>query len=104
MFEKLDTDSIFDVNLVVVDPSHRKMGLLAELLKRSLDLAKVLGFQGAKAEATGQYSKRALLRHGFEVVNEISYEDYDDPEIGKKVFANAVTPHKGAALVIKNMK
>ena len=42
---------------VTTDKNRRKAGLGRDLLGRSVDLAKVLGFKAVKTEATGNVAK-----------------------------------------------
>ncbi len=55
-FDDLDTDTLFDVKIVSSDKHNRRGGLGTDLLRRSTDLAKVLGFKGCKTEATGTHN------------------------------------------------
>ena len=55
IFEEMNADILFYIKLLTVDKLSRKHGLARELLRRSVDLAKCLGFKGIKAEATGKF-------------------------------------------------
>ena len=41
---------------MTTDKNKRKAGLGKDLLRRSVDLAKVLGFKAVKTEATGKFA------------------------------------------------
>ena len=45
---------LFDVKMVTTDKRNRRSGLGTELLRRSVELARSLGFKACKTEATGQ--------------------------------------------------
>ena len=53
LFKKLDTNIIFDIKIVTTDKNNRRGGLAEDLLYRSVELARVLGFKAIKTEATG---------------------------------------------------
>ena len=54
LFKKLDTNIIFDIKIVTTDKNNRRGGLAEDLLYRSIELARVLGFKAIKTEATGE--------------------------------------------------
>ena len=54
LFTSLDTNTFFDIKMVATDKSNRKGGLAKDLLQRSVGLARVLGFDAVKTEATGR--------------------------------------------------
>ena len=49
----METDVFFDIKMVTTDKQQRKRGLATDLLRRSIELAKNLGFKAIKTEATG---------------------------------------------------
>ena len=55
LFTSLNTNKFFDIKMVTTDKGNRKGGLAKDLLRRSVDLARVLGFSAVKTEATGNY-------------------------------------------------
>merc|ERR1719402_1667551 len=67
-FEALNADVLFDLKMVATAPESRGMGLATDLLQRSVMLAKCLGYKGVKSEATGNYSRKALVKCGLEMV------------------------------------
>ena len=44
----------FDIKMVTTDKQQRRGGLATDLLRRSVNLAKNLGFKAIKTEATGK--------------------------------------------------
>ena len=84
--------------MLTVHPDTRGLGLGREMIQRSEALARCLGFKACKTEATGDYSRAAFLKAGFEVVAECNYEDFTVE--GETVFKD-ITGHKGVALMIK---
>ena len=54
LFKELDTKIFFDIKMVTTDRHNRKGGLAKDLLQRSVQLAKTLGFSTVKTEATGK--------------------------------------------------
>jgi len=74
------------------------MGLANDLVQRSVDLARCLGYRMCKTEATGDYSRKAFLKAGFEMAAECKYSDFMCE--GKTVF-RGITDHQGTAFMVK---
>ena len=53
IYGDMETDVFFDIKMVTTDKQQRKGGLATELLRRSVELARNLGFKAVKTEATG---------------------------------------------------
>jgi len=100
LFRQLNTDTLFTIKMVSTDKVNRKAGLGTELLKRSMDLSKTLGFKGIKTEATGLYSRKAFIKLGFEVKAEYKYKDYVVD--GQVVFDKMEEPHRMITLMTKS--
>ena len=86
------------LQMLAVHPSARGQGLARDMIERSVQLAKCLGYKMCKTEATGDYSRRAFLKAGFELVAECDYNDF--AQDGERVFQD-INNHKGVALLIK---
>ena len=86
------------LQMLAVHPSARGQGLARDMIERSVQLAKCLGFKMCKTEATGDFSRRAFLKAGFELVAECDYKEF--AQDGKKVFQD-INNHKGVALLVK---
>ena len=84
--------------MIAVSPDSRGLGLASDLVRRSVQLAKCLGYKMCKTEATGDYSRKAFLKAGFQLVSECDYQDFTVD--GEKVFQD-IKNHKGVALLIK---
>ena len=54
--------------------------------------------QAIKTEATGQYSRKAFERLGFEAFSEILYSEYEVD--GEKIF-DPIKSHRGTTFMIK---
>ena len=54
--------------------------------------------QAIKTEATGQYSRKAFERLGFEAFSEILYSEYEVD--GEKIF-EPIKSHRGTTFMIK---
>ena len=73
VFSRANSSELFDIKIIAVSPAARGLGLATDLVQRSLQLAKCLGYRwdiwiqgsetslscrrGAKTEATGNYSR-----------------------------------------------
>merc|ERR1712004_94589 len=64
-FSRANTSELFDIKFIAVSPVARGLGLATDLVTRSLQLAKCLGYRGAKTEATGNYSRKAMAKCGM---------------------------------------
>ena len=82
---------------MTTSPAARGMGLCSDLISRSLLLARALGFKAAKAEATGDISRKAFLRLGFSEVAQIKYADFEFE--GERVFRGV--EHQGCTFMVK---
>ena len=82
---------------MTTSPAARGLGLCSDILARSLMLARALGFKAAKAEATGDISKKAFLALGFTQVAEVKYAEYEFQ--GQPVFGGV--EHQGCAFMVK---
>ena len=54
IYNEIGTEFMFDIKLLTTDVGNRPAGLGRELLRRSVELAKVLGFKACKAGATSE--------------------------------------------------
>ena len=81
-------------------PNARGKGLATDLIQRSVQLAKCLGYKFCKAEATGDYSRKAFYKAGFSLVSESKYSEFTVDN--KKVFSG-ITDHQGTALMAKTL-
>ena len=57
LFAEMETETFFDIKMVTTDKRQRKGGLATDLIRRSVELAKTLGFKAVKTEATGLISE-----------------------------------------------
>jgi len=97
-FYKNDITTAFDLKLLSVSPKARGMGLANDLVQKSVDLAKCLGYKMCKSEATGDYSRKAFLKAGFELEAECKYSEFMFE--GETVFSG-ITDHQGTAFMVK---
>ena len=82
---------------MTTSPSARGLGLCSDLISRSLLLARALGFKAAKAEATGDISRKAFLSLGFSEVAEVKYTSFEFE--GERVFSGV--EHVGCTFMVK---
>lgn len=55
IYTEMETETFFDIKMVTTDKKQRRGGLATDLLRRSVELARNLGFKAVKTEATGKY-------------------------------------------------
>jgi len=102
LFTEMETDVFFDIKMVTTDKLQRRGGLATDLLRRSVELGRNLGFKAVKTEATGLYSRKAFERLGFSVNAEYFYEDYISKD-GEKVFESLASNHRCTTLMTKRL-
>ena len=76
LWEKYQTDRLFDCHVINIDESQRGQNLSSRLILRSLKKAKELGVKGAMVICSSLFSRKAFIRHGFHVVKEILYDEF----------------------------
>ena len=65
LYIEMETDVFFDIKMVTTDKTQRRGGLATDLLRRSVELARNLGFKAVKTEATGMYVVRAIITRSW---------------------------------------
>lgn len=78
LFQRYRTDRLLRCDIVNVDERQRGQNLSGRLIAASLDKARQLDIQGAFVVCSSLFSKRAFVRHGFDVINEILYAEHGD--------------------------
>ena len=76
LFDLYQTDRIFHCDIINIDENQRGQNLSARLITASLDQARKLGVTAASVVCSSLFSRKAFIRQGFEVINEILYSDY----------------------------
>jgi len=96
VFLRANSSELFDIKIIAVSPVARGLGLATDLVQRSLQLAKCLGYRGAKTEATGNYSRKAMAKCGLKEEVVIPYNSFSLK--GTKPF-NGILDHEGVAFM-----
>lgn len=96
LFEAVGLDTLFEVGLVSVEPTHTGKGLAVQLIRASLEAAALRGFQAAKADCTSATSARICERAGMSPIHKLLYDEYKVDN--KVVFKNTAT--RGPALTV----
>jgi len=96
VFSRANSSELFDIKIIAVSSAARGLGLATDLVMRSLQLAKCLGFRGAKTEATGNYSRKAFAKCGMKEEVVIPYDSFTLQ--GTKPF-NGIHDHEGVAFM-----
>jgi N-acetylglutamate synthase-like GNAT family acetyltransferase len=61
---------------VNIDENQRGQNLCARLIAVSLDKARQLGITGAYVVCSSLFSRKAFIRQGFQVINELLYAEH----------------------------
>lgn len=76
LYELYQTDRLFHCDIINIDESQRGQNLSARLIDTSLDKARQMGVKGAVVVCSSLFSRKAFIRQGFEVRNEILYSEH----------------------------
>ncbi len=101
VYDRHNADTFFYVFIVTTDKNKRRGGLGKDLIRRSIELARALGFPAARAEATGAFSKKAFESVGFHLDTDYSYADYSHG--GKNAFEGMEEVHTACSMMIKKL-
>ena len=83
-----------------VHSDYRKLGIATELVKRTLDHGKKVGFTFAGVVCGNAYSQRIFEKQGFEKVKEVCYATYVDIETNSLFFKDVEEPHKAIIIYV----
>ena len=73
LFELYKTDRIFSCDIINIDQKYCGQNLSADLISASLDKARRLGTRAGFVVCSSLFSRKAFIRQGFEVINELEY-------------------------------
>jgi hypothetical protein len=76
LFELYQTDRLFHCDIINVDEKQRGHNLSVRLITTSLDKARQMGIKGGFVVCSSLFSRKAFMRQGFEVINEILYSEH----------------------------
>ncbi|RZF35579.1 hypothetical protein LSTR_LSTR005107 [Laodelphax striatellus] len=100
LFCRYGVDEIFEIRLISVDSTYSGKGIARELVLRSDNLGRKLGFKLGKADCTGFFSQKAFIKNGYEKIHEIKYACYKDKQ-GNVIFKTK-PPHESMAVLVKH--
>ncbi|CAF2599056.1 unnamed protein product [Rotaria sp. Silwood2] len=81
LFKLYKTDRLFHCDIINVDEKQRGQNLSTRLIAKSIDKAGQLGIKGAYVVCTSLFSRKAFMRHGFQVINELLYSKNGDKRL-----------------------
>ncbi|XP_063994005.1 uncharacterized protein LOC135171407 isoform X2 [Diachasmimorpha longicaudata] len=94
LFNKYQTDELFECRILSVDEEFRGRGLANILMSDSVEVARKAGFKVMKADATGIFSQKVFEKHGFKTEAEILYSEIDEA-------IRPSPPHSALKLMVK---
>ena len=100
VFEKFNTDTIFNTKFLMVKPEMSKQGLATGLLSRAIQQASALGYKGIKTVVSHSGFKKAAMDNGMELVAEVKFDDFIFK--GKKVFSD-MRGHSSCAFMARKL-
>ncbi|CAF3625775.1 unnamed protein product [Rotaria sp. Silwood1] len=81
LFELYKTDRLFHCDVINIDEKQRGHNLSVRLITKSLDKARQLDIKGAYVVCSSLFSRKAFMRHGFQVINELLYSKHEDKRL-----------------------
>ena len=76
LFESFNTDCLIHCDIINIDEHQRGQNLSARLISISLEKARQMGIKGAFVVCSSLFSRKAFMRYGYHVVNEILYSEH----------------------------
>lgn len=76
MFDRFQTDRLFEIEIINVGSDQRGQNLSSALINHSIEHAQQLGIRAAFVLCTSFFSRRAFQRQAFQTINEIPYSNY----------------------------
>jgi hypothetical protein len=77
LWQRFDVDRLFHCDILNIDEKQRGHNLSGQLIAKSIEKARQIQIQGMFVICSSLFSRKAFLRHDFQVINEIFYEKYD---------------------------
>jgi GNAT superfamily N-acetyltransferase len=96
LFKALRVDTIFELGMLSVEPTHTGRGLAVKIMRKSLEFGAIRGFRAAKGDCTGPVSVHVCKRAGLVAVHKLLYDEYKMDN--KVVFQNTST--RGPAMTV----
>ncbi|CAM4910218.1 unnamed protein product [Rotaria socialis] len=81
LFKLYNTNLLFHCDIINVDEKARGLNLSSRLITKSLEKAQELGAKGASVVCSSLFSRKAFIRHGFQVINELLYSEHEDSRL-----------------------
>ena len=100
VFDKFNTDTIFNTKFLMVKPEMSKQGLATGLLSRAIQQASALGFKGIKTVVSHNGFKKAAMDNGMEMVAEVKFDEFIFK--GKTVFSG-MRGHSSIAFMARKL-
>jgi predicted N-acetyltransferase YhbS len=100
VFDKFNTDTIFNTKFLMVKPEMSKQGLATGLLSRAIQQASALGYKGIKTVVSHNGFKKAAMDNGMEMVAEVKFDEFIFK--GKKVFSD-IRGHSSCAFMARKL-
>jgi len=103
LHQELETDCYMDLGMSVIIHKLRGCHLAVPALERCEQVARCMDIPYLTSFASVKITQSLLLAQGYRVLRKTSYEDYVDPETGRKLFTS--TPkERDAILLYKALK
>ncbi|XP_043210291.1 uncharacterized protein LOC122375148 [Amphibalanus amphitrite] len=99
VFKDLGVKKVLNLNIVTVDKRYRRQGISFELRRQCLELGRQHGCQAVVDVATSPYTRKALVKLGFERVKFLPFTQSVLAGV-EKVDLSGCGPDDGAALMV----
>lgn len=81
LFDLYKTDRLFHCDIINIDEKQRGQNLSSRLIDKSLEKARQSNIKGGFVVCTSLYSRKAFIRHGFQIINELLYSEHGDKRL-----------------------
>ncbi len=96
-------NKILELFALCVQSDYRKKNIATELVKRTLDHGKSVGFKFAGVICTSAFAQRLFEKLEFTKVEELFYSTYIDIGSNTALFKDVEEPHRSAATYVKKL-
>jgi len=101
LLDELQTNKFLMIAILVVHPSHRRMGLASKVVGKLEERAHDLGIGCVVVNASSAYSQKLFEKLGYKKLRQLMYADFFDEKLQCKPFIKPNPPHDSAVLYFK---
>lgn len=101
IFERLNIEKSFHIQIVAVHPDHRGQGIARSLFEVCFNLAKAKSFEVISVDCLSFFASRIAENLGMELISTMTFDDYNE-HVGKRTFVSD-PPHNKCKSYVKRL-